>query len=705
MKSTLLSLFKGYADTLPTEVTLQQIVNLIQTDSLVREHTEKYRYYMEKKHAFAATREKSGCPCFAVAVRFKGGKRREHITDSTRLGLADFDHIPGEEMERLMALTCADPHTLLAYRTISGNGIRVLFVTDVLDDDSYLKHYATFFSKANAYYARLLGVECDQKCKNITRLSGLAHDPKVYFNPKAKPFRFKVSVPAKRKSGLKLSADRLLQRAVAVAAKELEEKGIRYVEHKHNEYIMRMGYLLNAFGVPQEAATQWAVGQFADYGGDVDGIFRSCYRNTDDHGSRDLGKPSRRDASDGEVFARVHEIEAFLGEYARYRHNVITGKCEMSRRNADGTWLNYVEVDDRVVNTLWTRMSKDVKPVRICDIRNILASEFVPLFNPFARYFDRLEPWDGVTDYIGQLAATVHVREGQERFAAYFKKWLVGVVASLLDDEVVNHEILVLIGPQGTYKTTWFNNLLPRDLQRYFYVKANNNRITKDDVFTLAEFALICLEEIDELRPSELNQLKAMVTMKNVNERMAYGHYKECRPHIASFCGTSNNPHFLSDPTGNRRWLPFEVDCIDDPYAHPVPYDKIYAQAYALWKSGFAYWFDTEEVRVVNVHNKHFEVPNLEAELVHMYFRRPLLGEECKFVTTAYVLNRINVGVRQPLSATKIGIAMKNAGFELLKISGQRGYRVVEYTDEEVARNQRATARFMALDSPDEGNS
>ena len=36
-------------------------------------------------------------------------------------------------------------------------------------------------------------------------------------------------------------------------------------------------------------------------------------------------------------------------------------------------------------------------------------------------------------------------------------------------------------------------------LQRYFYIKSNNNRITKDDMFSLAEFVFICMEEIDEL--------------------------------------------------------------------------------------------------------------------------------------------------------------------------------------------------------------
>ena len=133
------------------------------------------------------------------------------------------------------------------------------------------------------------------------------------------------------------------------------------------------------------------------------------------------------------------------------------------------------------------------------------------------------------------------------------------MVAALFDKEVVNHEILVLTGRQGIYKTTWLNNLLSPELRRYFYLKSNARRITKDDLLTLAEFAIVCLEELDEMDTQEVNQIKALTTMKAVNERAAYAHYKEHRDHIASFCGTSNNTHFLADPTGNRRWLPFMI--------------------------------------------------------------------------------------------------------------------------------------------------
>lgn len=299
-----------------------------------------------------------------------------------------------------------------------------------------------------------------------------------------------------------------------------------------------------------------------------------------------------------------------------------------------------------------------------------------------------------MTDHIGRLAATVHVEGDAKLFDDCFRKWLVAVVVSLMVKEVTNHQILVLVGRQGCYKTTWLARLLPPELQRYFCVRSNSGRLTKDDNLALSEFALICLEEIDELRLGDINQLKAMVTLPAVNERRAYGHYKENRPHIASFCGTTNQPEFLNDPTGSRRWLPFTVVHIDDPYTHPVDYEGVYGQALMLWKKGFRYWFDEEEIAQVNARNERFETASLETDLLLAFFRVPMPGEECMFLTVGEILQHINGGMKNPLSAVKVGLALRKAGFEQVRVAGKRGYRVVMYTIEEVNRNRRAMGRF-----------
>ena len=93
MKELQLSLFKGYPDIVPDTITLQGIINLIQNDPSVRDHTEKYRYYHEQGNLSAAAREKSSCPCFAVAITFAGGKQQAHIQNWTSLGIVDIDNV------------------------------------------------------------------------------------------------------------------------------------------------------------------------------------------------------------------------------------------------------------------------------------------------------------------------------------------------------------------------------------------------------------------------------------------------------------------------------------------------------------------------------------------------------------------------------------------------------------------------------------
>ena len=125
MKETSISLFKGYSDTHPQDSTLQEIVNLIRNDALVRDRTEKHRYYSHNGQKAAAAWEKAACPCFAVAVCFGGGKQAENITGWTSLALADIDHIDADRLPELIGRVRADKHTLLSYTTISGTGLRI----------------------------------------------------------------------------------------------------------------------------------------------------------------------------------------------------------------------------------------------------------------------------------------------------------------------------------------------------------------------------------------------------------------------------------------------------------------------------------------------------------------------------------------------------------------------------------------------------
>ena len=408
-----------------------------------------------------------------------------------------------------------------------------------------------------------------------------------------------------------------------------------------------------------------------------------------------------------EYTATVEDIQRFLEDHVMLRYNVVTRQVEGLSPNPspirEGN--SWEPVTDRLVNSLWSEMSRE-KTVRVQDMYRVIESDFVPEYDPFRFYLDNLPPWNGRDDYLLELSASVMVKgdvEEQLLFADYLKKWLVAMVAAWVDDSVVNNVILVLIGPQGSYKTTWFHYLLPPCLRQYFYTKTNANRMGRDDLLTLARYGLVCCEELDTMRSSELNQLKAAVTMPAINERAAYAHYHEYRRHIASFCGTGNNMQFLSDPTGNRRWLPFEIDGILSPRDNPFHYEGIYSQAYRLYHEGFQYWFTQPEIMRLAQHNRQFETPRLEAELVDIYFRKPQEGESGIFMSVARALQLMSGNITQKLSPVFLGRAFGELGFRRVKSGGQRGYIVVCRTADEMHQKQLSMAASAEDDRVDSG--
>ena len=795
------SIFHDMTCKLPLPGLLEGVANLIRTDEKLAVFTRSYRQTGSKTF-------KNESQLFSVACLFEGGKGRSNIRQLTGLSLVDFDHVvPNTNdfskvntnrtnytnkvttLAEMKAKIIADPHTLMSYITMSGNGLRVIFTYEIAPefsgvpkDEEEVKKFEAYYLQAfyagNAYYEKLLGAKADMQCKNITRLSGLAHDPDVFLRPEAEVIPFtaeEISTAAAtyaRQSKEEKQMQRIQTYFDTLIAPQLTKDNIVFRSGSHNDYVMRVGYKLAERRFSKKVALRWANSVFGKDYPDTEQVITSCYANACPHGKQGGGGGDRKVAS-------VDEIKSFLDGNVSLRFNEITSRVEylshteekfnshtddilMSHTDstdftdAETVLINdsissegaksvgsvrsvcqkvipvWTPINDRKVNSLWSKMS-DVTRVNKQDLYSIIESDYVPVFNPFTEYLSGLEkrshtdltdltdvpphvgknitsayadeksvrsvrsvcqnksPSVGDRDYIRELAATIRVKGGEQEqmlWYRYLKKWLVGMVASWISDDVVNNVILVLIGEQGAYKTTWFNYLLPPPLKQYFYTKTNANRMSKDDILTLAQYALVCCEELDTMRPAELNQLKAAVTMPSIDERAAYAHYHEHRKHIASFCGTGNNTQFLSDPTGNRRWLPFEVESIISPREHPFAYEGIYAQALALYKSGFLYWFTKEEIQELNRHNKQFETPRLEHELVDLYFRKPTDTELGEFMSVARALQIISNGISQKLSAVNVGRAFSDLGFKRVRTNSCRGFIVVCRTAEEIKAYQ-----------------
>ena len=287
--------------------------------------------------------------------------------------------------------------------------------------------------------------------------------------------------------------------------------------------------------------------------------------------------------------------------------------------------------------------------------------------------------------------------EADRLWRACFKKWFVAMVASWMKDEVVNHQVLVLIGKQGIYKTTWLEHLIPPHLRAYACKLANSNDLNKDERLRIAEFGLISLDEIDSMNNRELNQLKSIITATDVNERAAYAYTKERRVRLASFCASGNRRDFLTDITGNRRWLPFEVESIQNPFTTLLPYERMYAQAWALAQDPFfSYWFDLDEIEVLEQHNQHFRDESNEEQLLPILFDVPAEGKG-EFLTTAQISERLITygNIKKPMALSRLGMLLGAHGFQKKTIGVQRlrGWLVYQRSMDEINANKRLYAK------------
>ncbi|OYP67430.1 VapE domain-containing protein [Prevotella sp. P2-180] len=612
-------------------------------------------------------------PAFMPQAMVEGGKAAENITRLMPFMIVDLDHIPDDLMATTEKVVKNCEYARLAYRTVSGHGLHVIVKMDgEVTQDNFKDAWLT----ANEMIKKLTGVDYDNQCGNINRLSALACDPTAVYRPVSKAVKIKSHKRKAQKTGKRPACEK----AGTTARKLVDNEGFAYEEGGRNNYVSRVIYWMNRFGVNADKTLKWAEKEFKDYdianGHPIAGIVKAVYdKHTDEHNTC---RPAAF-AADGNSRPRkstIMEVEAYLTARYTFRRNILSQDVENCHLISQSQPSSFNIMTDAAENSLWIELQRAGLNTDMQTLHAYLTSNCIEQYHPVKSYLDSLPEWDG-HDHIADLLGMVHCRDcTPEKFDFYVRRWLVAMVAATIDDEVVNHQIFVLLGPQGTYKTSFMNNLLPPELRRYFCVKTNSQRMTKDDAFALTENILIDMEEIDSMGRQEVNQLKAMASQPFVKDRPFYGRSKVRLPHRASFCATGNNLQFLTDDTGNRRWLVFEVDHIDNPWKANINYVGVYSQIRHLLDSGFRYWFDSEEIAKLNTRNRAYETPNLARELISTRYRKPGENEKAVYLTASDIVARFGGQVR--LSPVQVGKALQDMGIEQYRSRDGRFWKLYE---------------------------
>ena len=577
----------------------------------------------------------------------------------------------------------------MVYRTISGDGLRIIYRYVRDEGPLTATSWRAAFLKGNTYFAELTGHDYDTQCTDYSRLSGMAHDDEVYVNWEAEAFVItdeeilEANFDGRGEKGKPRKEYAAGTHAVAVdeawprVEQTLARRQMAYQSGHHHDYVMHAAFLFNRYGADQDELLTWAAQEWSDYDTKQrEATIRSCYKKTQEHGTWRLNRQGRKQKETSMI--TLPEIRQWLSQRVEVVYNLVTdqtmfrlkienGKVKIgcAENNVQCSMFNgqWIQLDERVLCSIRGQIAADTgKRVLKQDVRDVLNSDFSRLSHPVREYVEALPAWDS-RDRVKELCGHVSAQEPQY-FEWTLHKWLVAAVATWMSDLSSNHEIFVLIGAQGIYKTTFFRHLLPPQLRMYFWENAHNSFSSKDDHLALAENCLVEIEEIDLQSPRDISELKALATSEKVKERRPYARFREEKHRLASFCGSGNQERFLSDETGNRRWLCHKVDHIDDPRTWGLDYDQLYAQLRDELRQGFRYWFDPDEQRRVERQNEAFRIESDEEQLIRSRLRRPSAGEKVTLMNSGMICQFLNGGVvGRGLSTRKVGIIMTSLGF------------------------------------------
>jgi len=365
----------------------------------------------------------------------------------------------------------------------------------------------------------------------------------------------------------------------------------------------------------------------------------------------------KRDNSDYE------EIEMYLSTIIESRFNVIKQKPEYHYFDDE----NWQPINKYFINTVNRQISAMGIRCSTNKLNEIFFSDFSPQTNPVANWFTDMDEYNIARsgDAIAELAHSVDV-VNKDKWYEYLKKWLVACVANvLIESRCCNHTMLILTGEQGKFKTTWLDNLCPPELTQYLF--SGKLQVENKDTQTLiAECFLINIDDqLKQMNKKDENEVKNMITVNNVKYRRPYDIFIQEYPHLASFCGSVNGNEFLTDPTGSRRFLPFEVKSIDLDLMKNVNMYNVWNQAFSLFRSGFRYWFIDKEIDELNASNISFQVVSIEEQMLLQYFEKPReRGEATHDLQPADILSWLQDRTRTVLRMKNLGEALTKHNFE-----------------------------------------
>ncbi len=642
------SLYQNIKDTNKTDISLDDYIEIIKvgkyqdlvlTARAIKKDTQKYKELKNQMPAITGS-----------AVMNQGSKVESNILELNGLIVIDIDD--AVDLQLLNKIN-EDKYTFVSHRSFGGDGL-CIFVK--INPNKFLES----FNELGQYYWDNFNIMIDQSCKNKNRLRYLSFDPYIFHNEKANKFIAKSKIVKKKKQefvfvqddfsdvidklkGIDLCQDdykRYCDIGFAIGSK-FGESGLNYFKaicqngSKYNEKDIEKHYKNFCKG------GNITIGTFYHYVKE-EGI--EVYSNltkktiatvalqktqggpTIESVKKHITEVLKLEVPSDELIqslidskldfqvesedSEVNQLKNFILEnYNPYRDH-ITNEIFINEKILDDIKLNSIYFSAK--NCLDFNINKS-------DVRDMINSEATPVINPLNEFFSNKE------FETGNIEKYIDCIKPQSEYNRWgFKKWLVGSVhnwISPIHETKVSPLTLVLCGQkQGTGKTSFFRNLLPKDLRKYL-IEHRIDAKDKDSIYNLVKGLIVLDDEFGGLATKDVKDFKKIADANQIDIRLPYSAFYSKMKRKASLCGTSNERDVLKDVTGNRRILPINVESIDYDSMIKINTDDLWREVFKLWREDFDWKiYNSEDVDYLNENTgTNIEIMPIEELFFNVY--------------------------------------------------------------------------------------
>ncbi|MEI6122712.1 MAG: DUF3987 domain-containing protein [Bacteroidota bacterium] len=219
-----------------------------------RADIESIRSSIASGNTEKADQLKKQLPAFTPSATFIGGRKSELLDQYSGFVHLDFDKLTPEQLNNTFLAISKIPYTFACFRSPSGNGLKVFVEVTTGEQE-----HETAYKQVQNYYEKALGILCDPKCKDITRLCFFSFDPDTYKNNKNRKFEVQIKQELKEKQEPIKIPDYSAFFDDCISFTQQKEQ---YIDGNRNNFIYLLASNCNRKGIPESIALDFITTNF-----------------------------------------------------------------------------------------------------------------------------------------------------------------------------------------------------------------------------------------------------------------------------------------------------------------------------------------------------------------------------------------------------------------------------------------------------------